>query len=180
MATVRDPTPSSAVGYELAVVGADPLRATVRASGALDLAARDSIVEVLGRQRDSGRAIVRLDLTDVTFMDSSCLSTLVEEHQRFLAARGQLVLTGVGSGTNRLLKLTGLDRILFTVSEPPDLDDMESDARITQDPLIMWHEPFTADLDALMAIACARSTSETPDPRELPAQSITPKSADSP
>lgn len=180
MAAERHPTPSSAVGYELAVVGADPLRATVRASGALDLAARDSIVEVLGRQRDSGRAIVRLDVTDVTFMDCSCLSTLVEEHQRFLAARGQLVLTGVGPRTNRLLKVTGLDRILFTVSELPDLDDMESDAQITQDPLTMWHEPFTADLDVLMAIACARSTAENRDPGELPAQAIAPKSAVSP
>jgi anti-sigma B factor antagonist len=180
MTVVRHPTKSSPVGFELAVVGADPLRATVRASGELDLAARDSIVEVLGRQRDSGRAIVRLDLTDVTFMDCSCLRALVEEHQRFLAARGQLVLTGVGNRTNRLLKLTGLDQILFAVSGPPDLDETESDAQIARDPQTMCQEPLTTDLDILMVIACAQSTAETRDPRELPAQSITPKSAVSP
>lgn len=177
MAPVRHPTPASDDAFELAVVGADPLRATVRASGELDLAARDSIVEVLGRQRDSGRAIVRLDLTDVTFMDCSCLHALVEEHQRFLAARGHLVLTGVGHRTSRLLELTGLDQILFAVPGPPDLDDMESDAQITQDPRTRWHEPLITDLDVLMAIACAQSTAS---PRDLPAQSITPESAVSP
>lgn len=180
MAVVRHPTASSPVGFELAVVGADPLRATVRASGEFDLAARDSIVEVLGRQRDSGRAIVRLDVTDVTFMDCSCLRALVEEHQRFLAARGQLVLTGVGPRTNRLLKLTGLDQILFAVSGPPDLDDMESDAQLTQDPLTMRHEPLTRNFDVLVTLASAQSTAETRDPGELPAQSITPKPAVSP
>lgn len=133
MAAVPHPA-TSAVGFELAVVGADPLRATVRASGALDLSARDSIVEVLGHQRDSGRVIVRLDLTEVTFMDCSCLGALVDAHQRFLAARGQLLLTGVGPPTNRLLKLTGVDQILFAVAGLPDLDDGESGARITHDP----------------------------------------------
>ena len=161
MTAVRNPTTSSAVGFELAVVGADPLRATVRAAGALDLAARDSIVEVLGRQRDSGRAIVRLDLTDVTFMDCSFLRALVEEHQRFLAARGQLVLTGVGPRTDRLLKRTGLDQILFAASGLPDLEDMESDAQITQDPRTMWHEPLTTRFDVLVAITPAQSTAET-------------------
>lgn len=108
---------SVALGFELTVVGADALRAKVRASGALDLSARDSIVEVLGRQRDSGRLIVRLELTDVTFMDCSCLGAVVEEHQRFLDARGQLVLTGVGPRTSRLLALTGLDQVLFVDGE---------------------------------------------------------------
>lgn len=108
---------SVALGFELTVVGADALRAKVRASGALDLSARDSIVEVLGRQRDSGRLIVRLELTDVTFMDCSCLGAVVEEHRRFLDARGQLVLTGVGPRTSRLLALTGLDQVLFVDGE---------------------------------------------------------------
>ena len=134
MVAVPHPTTWTALGFELVVVGTDPLRATVRASGALDLAARDSIVEVLGRQRDSGRVIVRLELTEVTFMDCSCLRVLVEEHQRFLAARGQLLLTGVGPPTNRLLKLTGVDQILFAEAGLPDLDDVESDTQITHDP----------------------------------------------
>ena len=108
---------SSALGFELTVVGADALSAKVLASGDLDLSARDAIVETLGRQRHSGRVIVRLELTDVSFMDCSCLGALVEEHQSFLDARGQLVLTGVGPRLSRLLSLTGLDQVLFVDRE---------------------------------------------------------------
>lgn len=107
----------SGLGFEFTVLAADALRARVRASGALDLSARDSIVEVLERLRDSGRVLVRLELTDVSFMDCSCLGALVEEHRRFVDARGQLVLTGAGPRVSRLLTLTGLDQVLYVDRE---------------------------------------------------------------
>lgn len=108
--------------YDLAVVDLGPLRASVRATGELDLAARDDLAAVFQEQLDAGRRIVRLDLSAVTFLDCSCLGVLIAAHQRFLDLRGLLVLSGVTENVARVLAITGTDDRLFIVpgSEEPE------------------------------------------------------------
>lgn len=101
--------------FELTVVDLDPLRAAIRAVGEFDLAARDALDGVLQQQMDARRRIVRLDLSRVTFLDCSCLGTLVAAHHRLLELHGLLVLTGVGDRIARMLRLTDLDNGLFVV-----------------------------------------------------------------
>jgi anti-anti-sigma factor len=94
----------------------DQTRALVRAVGEWDLAAADALAEELRAHETAGRRFVRLDVSAVTFLDCACLDVLVGAHARFLAARGTLVLSGMTPRILRLLRLTGLDRVLLTTS----------------------------------------------------------------
>lgn len=127
---VAEPCPE----FEFTVVDLDPRRAAVRVVGELDLAARDALTEILEQQDDAHRHIVHLDLSQVTFMDCSCLGALVAAHHRLLARKGLLVLTGVDKCAARVLKLTGLDNLLFIV--PADQDPFGSvlNARVPEQP----------------------------------------------
>lgn len=127
---VSEPCPR----FEFTVVDLDPLRAAVRAVGDLDLAARDALTEILDQQDDAHRHIVHLDLSQVTFMDSSCLGALVAAHHRLLARQGLLVLTGVDNCVARVLKLTGLDNLLFIVPAGQDWFGSALTARVPERP----------------------------------------------
>jgi anti-anti-sigma factor len=91
----------------------DAETAIVVASGEIDLASADSIGAVLHDQLRRGRRHVRVDLTAVTFLDASALGMLLGAHYEFLANHGTLTLTGPGRAVVRLLRITGLDDVLF-------------------------------------------------------------------
>jgi anti-sigma B factor antagonist len=110
--------------FELTVVDLDPLRAAICAVGEFDLAARDDLAEALQKQETARRRIVRIDLSQVTFLDCSCLGVIVASHHRLLKLRGLLVLTGVDAAVARILKITGLEDHLFIV--PADQDPFGS------------------------------------------------------
>jgi anti-anti-sigma factor len=114
MADVQTFAAVSDAGYELTVVDLDPLRAAICAVGEFDIAARDDLADVLQQQESARRRFVRLDLSRVTFLDCSCLGILVASHHRFLERHGLLVLTGIGTNLERILKITGLDDRLFS------------------------------------------------------------------
>ena len=112
---------SARPGFRLTVVDLDPLRATIRAAGELDLAARGPLAELLEQLLVAGRRVISLDLSEVTFLDCSCVGVLVAAHHRFLELRGLLVLTDVDAPVARILRATGLDDSLFltpTVARP--------------------------------------------------------------
>jgi anti-sigma B factor antagonist len=104
---------SARPGFRLTVVDLDPLRATIRAAGELDLAARQPLTALLQQQLIAGRRIISLDLSEVTFLDCSCVGVLVAAHHRFLELRGLLVLTEVDARVARILRATGLEDSLF-------------------------------------------------------------------
>ncbi len=84
--------------------------------GEWDLAGADALAEALRAHERAGRRFVRLDLSAVTFLDCTCLDVLVVAHQRFLAAKGTLVLCGVTPRILRLLRLAKLDQLLLTTN----------------------------------------------------------------
>jgi anti-sigma B factor antagonist len=104
---------SARPAFGLTVVHLDPLHATIRAAGELDLAARGPLAELLEQQQIAGRRVISLDLAEVTFLDCSCVGVLVAAHQRFLECHGLLVLTDVDARVARLLRATGLEDHLF-------------------------------------------------------------------
>jgi anti-sigma B factor antagonist len=141
-------------GFELTVLDLDPLRAAIRAVGGFDVAAREALAEILGQHENARRRIVRLDLSHVTFLDSSCLEVLVASHHRFLELHGLLVLTGVGGSVARLLKITGLDARLFIV--PADQDPFGSVpmAHAARQSTVSTSGPLvSASFEDLMAVA---------------------------
>jgi anti-anti-sigma factor len=60
-------------------------------------------------------AVVTLDLSAVSFVDSSGLSVLIAAHQRQLGNGGRLSLRSVNETVARLFVVTGLDRHLDIV-----------------------------------------------------------------
>jgi anti-sigma B factor antagonist len=85
------------------------LEATVDIDGALVLAGEiDTYTapELAERLDDQGVAV--LDLTGVTFIDSSGLRVLVEAHQARVAAGSTLTLRSPSAAVQRLLEISGL------------------------------------------------------------------------
>ena len=107
---------SARPGVRFTVVDPDPLHATIRAAGELDLAAREPLAEVLQQQQIAGRRVICLDLSEVTFLDCSCVGVIVAAHHRFLELGGRLVLTDVNATVERILRVTGLEDSLFIAS----------------------------------------------------------------
>src|SRR3954469_24877327 len=84
-------------------------RSVLSVSGAIDLQTRDKLAEAgrsaLGR---GGTALV-LDLSDVTFMDSTGIGTLVELGHDAEDIQAQLVIRHPSVRVQRILHMTGLD-----------------------------------------------------------------------
>ena len=97
--------------------GADTQSAAVVVTGEIDLASADALAATLDEQLRCGLRYVTIDLAAVTFLDSTALSMLLDAHKEFLASNGTLTLTGLGSLAARLLRITGLDGVLF-IAEP--------------------------------------------------------------
>ena len=95
------------------VLRSDALRASLRAVGDLDAVGAAILSDALGRQRDLGRRFVRLDMSDIVFLDTAGMRVLAAEHGAFLRGRGTMIVTGLTARARRLLQLVGLDRELL-------------------------------------------------------------------
>jgi anti-anti-sigma factor len=119
-----EPRPISFKNPPMAVetVYFDSLRANVKVVGELDLGTAAPLWAVLQGHVTSGRRFLRLDLSQVSFIDATVLSGIVGVHQELLARRGTLVLVGVRVGVARVLRLTGMDEVLFVGGSRGDDD----------------------------------------------------------
>ena len=68
---------------------------------------RDDLLEII----DQGVADLRMDLSGLTYIDSSGLGTLVTINKRVREKNGRLVLTGAQGLPLDLIKRTRLDRV---------------------------------------------------------------------
>lgn len=103
---------------EITTIVQDAARATLQLHGEMDLTNGDLLTAVLDNQLALGRRFVRLDLSRLEFLDSTGLQLIVHAHNKLLAARGTLVLTGLTPLIVRLLALTHLDQALFIADGP--------------------------------------------------------------
>jgi len=85
----------------------------IRLCGELDIRTCVKLEQVVGIAVDEGRRVV-LDLSELTFCDSTGLAGLVRLNKRAITAGGDLVLRDPTPRVQTLLGLTGLDR-LFTI-----------------------------------------------------------------
>jgi anti-sigma B factor antagonist len=99
----------------------DHPRRCVCARGDWDLAEAERLAELLAAHTAKDR-LLRVDLSGVGFLDCACLSVLLDAHERLLARGGSLVLTGITGRVERLIKLTGLNHVLYA-TRLSDLDD---------------------------------------------------------
>jgi anti-sigma B factor antagonist len=121
-ASLDDPAPEQQrVSVETS--RADRLRALIKVSGELDLGTAAPLWAVLRGHVESGRRFLRLDMSGVTFLDATALTGITTVHRELLQRRGTLVITGARSLVARVLRVTGLDEVLF-VSGPRADDDL--------------------------------------------------------
>ncbi len=76
----------------------------VTATGELDLAVKDELREVLSPLT----GVVTIDLTEVTFVDSSTIGVFVGAHKRLTANGGALRLRNPQDMPRRALEIVGL------------------------------------------------------------------------
>jgi anti-sigma B factor antagonist len=94
------------------VTESSPASTVVTVSGELAGSGSERLLVRLDRLLDQGHRHVVLDLSGVTFCDSSGVSALVRGHARASAAAGRLRLSAASPQVSRVLELSGLARML--------------------------------------------------------------------
>ena len=101
-------------------------RAVVAVGGEVDLETASQLSEhALVALREVSPHIA-LDLTDVTFMDSTGLKVLLSVARRSEAAQGSFAVVGASRTVLRLLTLTGLDQAFPLCDSVDDLPPVEA------------------------------------------------------
>jgi anti-sigma B factor antagonist len=84
----------------------------LRPSGELDLAAAPSLRAALGRALESGATSVCVDLSAVTFLDSTGLDVFVDASRQARGLGISFVLTGAAANVRRVFDITNLGELL--------------------------------------------------------------------
>jgi anti-sigma B factor antagonist len=111
----------------------DRLRALINVTCELDLRTAAPLWAVLQGHVNAGRRFLRLDVSGVTFLDATALTGITTVHRELLGRRGTLVITGVRNLVARVLRVTGLDEVLF-VSGPRADDDLPTPLPLDERP----------------------------------------------
>lgn len=85
---------------------------------------QDVVLELNDRMRYNNAQLFILDMTEVTFMDSSCLGTLVQFLQDLSHMRGRLVLANCNDNIAFLFKVTRLDDAIPLVESIEEAKDL--------------------------------------------------------
>jgi anti-anti-sigma factor len=92
---------------------------TIALRGEVDVQSAEAIRGAASLTLDHAFAGLRLDLAEVTFMDSQGLNALIGAHRTLERDGATLRLANVPAPLQRLLELTGLDRVFdFEGSAP--------------------------------------------------------------
>ena len=102
-----------------------PDRARVTAAGEVDLATAPQMDAAVQAQIDRGLR-VDLDLSGVTFIDSTGLATLLRLHRAAESAGSRVQLVQTSSPVHKLLTLTGLDQVLLSGGEESPANDADA------------------------------------------------------
>jgi anti-anti-sigma factor len=115
-------SPSASGDLPITTFRSDRRSASVSVRGDLDVAVAAQLWSVLLQHLTAGRRYLRLDLSGVTFFDSSAVTAIVEVHHEALYRRGTLVLVGVTPLVAKVLSLTGADENLLVAGPRSDND----------------------------------------------------------
>lgn len=94
--------------------------ALVSVSGELDLYTAERIRSGIEEADAVGADTVVIDLSEISFIDSTALGVLVQETRRLEGRGHSLVLVTNDPRTRRVLEVTGLDRVLLTYATLQD------------------------------------------------------------
>lgn len=94
---------------------------TVEADGEIDVQTASLLKQGIDRVVAGGASVVALDLSRITFIDSSGLGAILGRHRLLGQAGGRLVVVRPTKATRRLLTVTGLDGVLEVVEDTSSL-----------------------------------------------------------
>jgi anti-sigma B factor antagonist len=92
----------------------------VRADGELDVSTAPQLRQTITSALDDGGDRVIVDLTAVTFMDSTTLGVLIGAHNRVRESGGFLGLVCPDDKVRRVFRITGLDKVFTLYDTVPD------------------------------------------------------------
>ena len=84
---------------------------TVFLNGEIDMDVTDKAKEVIFPIIESGKE-VHINLKDVTYMDSSGISVLIESHQKALEKKTKVVLKEISKSVLKVIMMAKLEQIL--------------------------------------------------------------------
>lgn len=87
---------------------------TVRLAGELDLRAATELREELLRALGDGDGSLLLDMTELSFLDSTIISVLIMAKRRAEQAGGEVRLRNVPDRVKRVFSITGIDELFPT------------------------------------------------------------------
>ena len=85
--------------------------ATVFLNGAIDMDVADKAKEVIFPLVDSGKE-VHINLKDVSYMDSSGISVLIESHQKAQEKNTKVILKEISKSVLKVIMMAKLEQIL--------------------------------------------------------------------
>ncbi|MGQ5265028.1 STAS domain-containing protein [Micromonospora sp. ZYX-F-536] len=98
--------------FSVRYAGRDGDGVCLRLAGELDLSTAPELAAAIDRLSDAGERRVLLDLTDLTFCDSTGMAVFVRGDNRASADGGWLRITGATGRVERVLRVTGLADVL--------------------------------------------------------------------
>jgi anti-sigma B factor antagonist len=99
-------------GYQIAHQAVSPAVHVIAVGGELDMGASPDLRGTIDGALESGVSLLVMDLTELTFIDSTGISTLVAAFRRLSESGGSLELVCSDRNVLRVLELTGLDEVL--------------------------------------------------------------------
>jgi stage II sporulation protein AA (anti-sigma F factor antagonist) len=121
----------------------------LRVEGDFDNAAVPRVRESLNAALSDGYRNIVLDLTSVTYMDSSALGFIVWADQRLQPVAGTLTLAGANADVSRVLELTGLIGVAPSVVVSASMADaLTATALSPRRSAPLWVESFEFTADA--------------------------------
>ncbi|MGW5671303.1 STAS domain-containing protein [Micromonospora sp. NPDC003776] len=106
--------------FTLAYADWDGGGACLRLVGELDMSTVPQLNDALDRLAAEGQRRFLIDLTDLTFCDSTGIAAFVRGDNRAAAAGGWLRVTGATGRVARVLEVTGLGDVLRYDADTPD------------------------------------------------------------
>ncbi len=107
-------------------VEATPNYVTVTVTGELDMADADSVAQVLVDAADAGRPILRVQLSGLTFADSSAIKAIILGAKAAEQRGVTYELVNPHGRVQRLLQVTGLTKALNVIHEPEYIEGPNS------------------------------------------------------
>lgn len=88
----------------------------VAVRGEIDLFTAPEFKQRIAAPIDAGKANIVVDLSEVTFIDSSSLGVLIGAHKRLKLRDGQLVIVAAARPIVHTFQITGLDAVFTLVA----------------------------------------------------------------